>query len=370
MGQIKLSQNQLIKISDILCDNIDLVFDKLNIRLYQSGNSYSGKCPVHCGNNNHAIHIYPDGHTHRGYWRCVTRGCHNTFKPTIIGFIRGVLSNQNYNWNKPTDKFESFENTLKFISETLKVDLNNIEISHEELEKKRFLAQTRWEVPMQKDKPLIKRQTIQSRLSLPPHYFINRGFSAETLKKYDVGYCDNPKKEMYQRCIVLVYDESYNYLVGCLGRSIFDACEKCGDYHNPKDGCINFPKWKNSKYFNKKNSLYNYWFAKEYIKKSKTAILVESCANVWKLEECGIHNAIALYGSELSDSQEFLIEKLGCMRLITIMDNDDAGKQASKRIYDKCSDFYNVKNIEISKYNDIADMTKEEVNKQICLNLD
>ncbi|NDC71851.1 MAG: hypothetical protein EBZ62_00150, partial [Sphingobacteriia bacterium] len=37
--------------------------------------------------------------------------------------------------------------------------------------------------------------------------------------------------------------------------------------------------------------------------KSHTAIIVESPGNVWRLEENGIHNSVALFGSSLSDRQ-------------------------------------------------------------------
>jgi hypothetical protein len=364
---INLNQNQLTKISDILCDNIELLFDKLEVKLYKSGNGYAGRCPVHGGDNSHAIHLYPDGHTQRGYWKCVTHGCERNFKSTIIGFIRGVLSHQNHNWRKKGDKFESFDNTLKFISDTLKIDLNRIEISHEEIEKKKFLAQTRWNIPMAKDKPLIKRQDVQARLGNPPRYFIDRGFSPEILKKYDVGYCDDSSKKMYQRCVVPVYDEGYNYLVACLGRSVFEKCNKCKQYHNPHDvKCPKFesPKWKNSDNFNKKNSLYNYWFAKEHIKRSKTVILVESCGNVWRLEEAGIHNSVALFGCDLADCQGFLLEKVGVMNIVIIMDADDAGRSGTQSIIEKTKDFYNVKPIYLDT-DDIASLSVDQIHKDI-----
>lgn len=366
-----LSQMQLIKISDLLFDNIESVFDKLDVKFYESSKSYIGRCPVHGGDKSSALYIYTDGHTQKGNWICTTRGCHSVFQPTLIGFIRGVLSHQKYNWQKKGDKFETFDDTLKFISDTLKIDLNKIEVNHEELEKKKFLAQTRWNIPMAKDKPLIKRQDVQARLSNPPRYFIDRGFSKEVLAKYDVGYCNDASKEMYQRCVVPVYDEGYNYLVACLGRSIFEKCDKCKQYHNPYDiKCpkCEIPKWKNSKNFSKKDNMYNYWFAKEHIKRSKTAILVESCGNIWRLEEAGVHNAVALFGGELSDGQEFLLEKLGVMNVTIIMDGDEAGKNHTNRIISKIKDFYNVRPIYLSS-GDIADLSVDQIHRDIIPNL-
>jgi hypothetical protein len=46
------------------------------------------------------------------------------------------------------------------------------------------------------------------------------------LEDYDVGYCDNPAKPMYERAVVPIYDNEHKYIVGCTGRSIFEKCEK------------------------------------------------------------------------------------------------------------------------------------------------
>ena len=360
------NQNKLIKISDILCDNIEDVFDALDIRVNQASKYYYCKCPIHISDKSGSLMIYPEGHTHRGYWRCVTKGCHSYFKPTIIGFIRGVLSSQKYGWRSKNDKYETFENTLKFIEKTFKIDFQNIEVDYEHIEKKKFMAQTNWNIPMAKNKPLIYRNEVKAKLGKPPTYFIKRGFSKEIMEKYDVGYCDDPKKLMYNRVVVPVYNESGDYLVGCQGRSIFDKCEKCGGYHNPFSAkCAEFPKWLNSKNFNKKDSLYNYWFSKEYIKKSRTAILVESCGNVWKLEEFGIKNSVGLFGNIITDGQEFLLEKIGCMNIIIILDNDEAGISSTKNIQEKLKQFYNIKSIYINGYNDIAEMDEKDIKKQI-----
>jgi 5S rRNA maturation endonuclease (ribonuclease M5) len=52
------------------------------------------------------------------------------------------------------------------------------------------------------------------------------------------------------------------------------------------------------------------------------------------------------------------------MRLIVIMDSDDAGEKAREQIEKKCSRTYNIQHIRLSK-NDIADMTPEEINQEI-----
>ena len=358
-----------MKISDILCNDIENVLDEFELKYYEGitnrGNKYYYFCcPIHGSDKNTSLLLYPDGHTHRGFWQCLTRGCQNNFQPTIIGFIRGVLSHKKYGWESKNDKYESFNDTLNFISKTFKIDFNNIDIDNDYLEKKRFLSQTNWSVPMAKNKPLIHRNEVVKRLGKCPKYFLKRGFSEEILKKYDVGYCDDPKKAMYQRCVVPIYDQGYNYLVGCQGRSIFEVCDKCDGYHDPYGKCAEYPKWKNSENFNKKDSLYNYWFSREYMKLSKTAILVESCGNVWRLEEAGVKNSVGLYGGQFSDGQQFLIDQAGVMNIIVIMDADKAGSEHEKKIIEQTKDFYNVRAIHINS-GDIADMSIQEIRTNI-----
>jgi hypothetical protein len=369
--KIALNQMKLIKISDILCDNIEHVFETLQLDMGKSNKYYYMPCPLHGSKKRDSLLIYPDGHTHRGWWCCNTQHCDRYFKPTIIGFIRGVLSSQRLGWRSNKDKFVSFEDTLKFISEEFKINFDKIEVDHEYLEKKKFLAQTNWSIPMAKDKPLIHRNEVKARLGKPPKYFINRGFTKEILEKYDVGFCDDPKKPMYQRCVVPVYDPGYNYLVGCQGRSIYESCQKCGGYHDPFSAkCIEFPKWKNSLNFNKKDHLYNYWFAREHIKRSKTVVLVESCGNVWRLEEAGVRNSVALFGGEFHDAQQFMIDQLGVMNIVIIMDNDEngAGLAHEKRIIEQTKNFYNVRAIHIDP-GDVADMSVEKIRENIVPNL-
>ena len=108
----------------------------------------------------------------------------------------------------------------------------------------------------------------------------------------------------------------------------------------------------------------NFPQAKEHIKKDMYVILVESPGNVWKLEENGIHNSVAIFGTNLSNQQKLLLDSSGAMCIFTIMDNDDAGQKAAQNIYKNCNRTYNVYNIEISA-NDIADMSPDQIDVQI-----
>jgi len=367
------NQHQLKIICDQLCDRIEDLFESLDIsELKLNGKMFVGNCPIHSGDNQSAFNLYPEGDNYRGNWKCRTHNCHSIFKGSIIGFIRGVLSNKKYNWSKDGDNTASFQETIKFIEDFLGDKIHNTKISKSEIDKKAFANIVRH---INNDEPelvrsKITRSNVRNSLAMPCHYFIKRGFSSEILDKYDVGLCTKPEKEMYNRAVVPIYDSEHKYVVGCTGRSVYEKCSLCKCYHNSNDQCPiddsiwKYPKWKHNADFKSQNHLYNFWFAKQHISKTSNVILVESPGNVWKLEECGIHTSVALFGSNLSDRQKIILDGSGAMNIITIMDNDNAGHKATEQIYNKCKNTYNIKNIKITK-SDIAEMTHEEIQKEI-----
>lgn len=366
------NQHQLKIMCDKLCDNIDKLLSVFNIHdLRHNGKMLSGKCPIHSGDNKSAFNLYPDGESYRGNWKCRTHHCEKTFQGSIIGFIRGLLSNQHLGWSKDGDDTVSFQDTIKFIESFLGKDLSNLKISKKEIEKNNFSTLVKHITsPKIVNESNISRYAVRQSLIIPSQYFVSRGFCPSILDRYDVGLCNKPDKEMYNRAVVPVYDLDHKFVIGCSGRSIFDKCSSCGCYHDKENICPSkedrwkFPKWKHNKDFKSQNHLYNMWMAKENILKSGVVILVESPGNVWKLEECGIHNSVAIFGSSMSDRQKMLLDGSGAMTIVLVMDNDDAGRKASIAITNKCKNTYNIIDIAISKP-DIAEMTVEEINKEI-----
>jgi DNA primase len=175
---------------------------------------------------------------------------------------------------------------------------------------------------------------------------------------------------MYNRVVVPIYDDNYEYMVGCSGRSIFEKCNICSCFHNQNHTCPNkdnqwvYSKWKHSKDFKSQNHLYNFWFAKKYIMESNVAIIVESPGNVWRLEENGIHNSVGIFGSSLSDRQKVILDSSGAMSLVVLTDNDEAGKKAAEQIKSKCENTYKIYIPKITA-TDVGEMTTEQINEEI-----
>lgn len=366
-----IDQNKIKIICDKVCDRIDDLLSHFNLEYRDNGRFVTMACPIHSGDNDSALNLYYTGDNYRGNWKCRTHHCEEIFKGSIIGFIRGIISSEKYNWNKNGDQVCSFQEALDFTTNFLNLSLTDIKISKTAKDKNSFINNTKILVNSNiTAQPIINRNTVRKNLNIPSKYFVDRGFSKEILDKYDVGDCISNNKEMSNRAVVPIYDQYYTSMIGCTGRSIFDKCVTCKAFHNSKDACPSednawkMSKWKHSSGFKTQDSLYNFWFAQEYIKSSGSVILVESPGNVWKLEENNIHNSVALFGSNLSDRQKTLLDVSGAMNIIVITDNDEAGKKARNIIDNKCSRTYNIKHIHINK-NDIAELSSSEIVNQI-----
>ena len=164
-------------------------------------------------------------------------------------------------------------------------------------------------------------------------------------------------------------------MIGCTGRSIFEKCEKCSCFHSASEECPDetkqylYSKWRHSTNFKSQHCLYNFWFAKTHIQETGIAIIVESPGNVWTLEESGIHNSVAIFGSSMSDNQKRILDISGAMSLVFIMDNDEAGKKAVDQMTKKCNRTYNVHTITITG-EDIASMSKAQICSEILPQLE
>jgi 5S rRNA maturation endonuclease (ribonuclease M5) len=356
---------------DATCDKIEDLLDYFEIEYKHNNHSMvSMCCPIHNGDNPSAVNIYHEGDNYRGNWKCRTHGCDKIFRSSIIGFIRGILSNKKYGWINDGDQTATFAEAIEFATKFVGQSLNDYKVDNATKEKKQF-AQIIEKVTQKPEKLnlQITRNQVKGILKIPAQYYIDRGYSTKILEKYDIGLCDRPNKEMSNRVVAPIYDDNREFVIGCTGRSIFPKCPKCSLYHNDTESCPQeyqwqYSKWKHSSGLKTQNVLYNMWFAKEHIKQTNTVIIVESPGNVWRLEENGIHNSVAIFGTTLSDRQKIILDSSGAMKLIIIMDNDDAGVEATKKIIDKCNRTYQIHVPTISK-NDIGEMNSDEINLEI-----
>jgi len=251
-------QAKLKILCDHLCDDIDNLLASFDIVYKNNTKMVSMSCPIHGGDNEGTLNLYVQGDSYRGNWKCRTHGCEQIFKSSILGFIRGILSRNKYNWSKDGDKTCSFDEAVTYATALLNKDLTDIKISKSSRSKQSFTNVVKYIGGMnntQTTTPSISRSVVRKSLAIPATYYINRGFSPDILDKYDVGLCTNPNKEMYNRVVAPVHDDNHEYLIGCTGRSIFEKCHICSSYHDSSISCPSsektwlFPKWKHSSNF-------------------------------------------------------------------------------------------------------------------------
>lgn len=344
-------QEKLQVISLESVDRIEELLEILEVEHNLTNKMVYGCCPVHGGDNSSALNLYYTGHSYRGNWACRTHGCEKTFRPTIIGFVRGVMSHQKYDWQKDGDKVVGFGEAVRFLENFTSQDYDSMNVDYEEIEKRRFtekLKQLRIS-----GRPEIKnrilRSDVRDRLKIPCEYYIKRGYSSEILDQYDVGLCVDKNKPMYGRAVVPIYDDDYKFVVGCTGRATSEEYDH---------------KWKHSFGFDADSYLYNYWKAKSTILETRTVILVEGPGDVWRLEENGIHNSVAMFGTYLSGSQKSIIDNSGAMSIVVLTDGDEAGKMGAESIYKQCSKIYRVYFPNISG-GDVGEMRKDVITSDI-----
>jgi 5S rRNA maturation endonuclease (ribonuclease M5) len=353
------------QLNDSIVDNITKILDHFNIPHHEYNNRISLACPIHGSDNPESLSISLKDNS-RGVYKCWSNHCEEEVIERggkqvkrgkfVTSLIAELLKIQH---NKEFSQWEAVKWCSKFLN--VQIDETN-KNNYDYVKMGRILCKERVLTD-----GTVTRNFVRSSLKIPSKYFIDRGFEADTLDRYDVGMCSTPKKKMYMRVVVPVYDDNYRFMVGCVGRSINSECPQCGMYHFKNKPCPTNPiekkwseKWINSDQFNCSNYLYNYWFARDNIAKTGVAILVEGQGDVWRLEEAGYRNGLGIFGSYLNDQQKIALDALNAFNLIIATDNDEVGLKARETIKEKCERYYNLHFLNLPK-KDIGELSKDEI---------
>jgi hypothetical protein len=290
--------------ADILGD----LLEELGCRLWgtRNGPVFRGTCPVH-GGRGYNFNVQTDGETIPIRWRCFSHGCHQAprLKGNLLGLVRGALT-------KDPDHPATMSEARAFVE--------------------RFVGRSPT-TPRPRPKTAISqspsipegltREMVRSRLIIPSPYFLNRGFGAEVLDRYDVG--DSSK---LNRAIMPLYDdEGGDLCVGWAERSFHPACRACRRAHPADAGCTaGEPRWRFPRGFTKGRWLYGY--AEAARSPLPFVLLVEGIPDVLRAAEAGLP-AVACLGTELPF---FYLAKLERLRkkVVVAFDNDDSGQRQSR----------------------------------------
>jgi DNA primase len=181
-------------------------------------------------------------------------------------------------------------------------------------------------------------------------YFKERGFSQETIEKFELGYCFDKYDSFGTKALEAQYNKKYIVDAGlCAERddgSLYDRFKGRVMFpiHNLSGRVIAFggrtlrndkkvAKYINSpetSVYDKSKVVYGIYQAKSQIVKLDNCYLVEGYTDVISLHQAGIHNVVASSGTSLTVGQIRLIKRY--TNNLTIMyDGDPAGIKASFR---------------------------------------
>jgi DNA primase len=180
-------------------------------------------------------------------------------------------------------------------------------------------------------------------------YLLNRGFTQESIDKFQIGYSLNSWDFVYKFLtkrdfspewmekagLIIKRERDGTYFDRFRDRIMFPIFDRHGNTiaFSGRSLGADEPKYLNSPetaIFNKSKILYNYHLAKPSIKKLQYAVLFEGFADVIAADRAGVENGIATMGTALTEEHITLLRQN--VQSITICyDSDKAGIEAAYR---------------------------------------
>lgn len=336
-------------ISQLLLPHIENILQLHNIPYTIYWNRISLSCPLHGSDKKESLCIFTK-QSYKGLignWCCYTNNCHIEYGRSLLGFIRGLLSSK---------EKRSIHDTIEWCKRYIDGNLEDYRI---DINKQNFIQISNTVNAYSTYKFQIDREFFRERIIIPPDYYLNKGYERYLLDKYDVGICNDQSKPFYLRYLVPLYDNKHSKIVAVLARSPYNKCNICDNFHSPEK-CNDNPKWLNAGYTG--NILYNYWFSKNHIRNNGEIIIVEGCGDVWKLEQAGIYNSVALCSNKLTYQQQLILEKSGATKVILALDSDEKGQEGKEQIKKKLWRLFSIDEI-IPPEKDIGDMNINDIRK-------
>ena len=180
-------------------------------------------------------------------------------------------------------------------------------------------------------------------------YFHERGFRDAIINRFQLGYCPNSGSAFTEYAMQHGYDKDLLIKVGLTGsyenrlydryqgRVIFPIHNLTGKVigfggriltkEKTKAKYVNSPE---SEIYNKSQTLYGIFFARNEISRLDNCILVEGYADVLSMHQAGIENVVASSGTSLTTEQIRMISRY-TKNITMLYDGDAAGIHAALR---------------------------------------
>lgn len=297
------------------------------VKLKKRGTSYLGLCPFH-NEKTPSFTVSPS----KEIYKCFGCGASGN----SISFL---MEHEKY----------SYVEALRWLAQKYNVEIEETEVSAE-VKQHQLLADSLYIINgfarEYFTKNLLETEEGQN---VGLSYFEERGFTRETIQKFQLGYCSNERDAFARAALEKGYNLEYLQKTGLVtirneqpadnyrGRVIFPI-------HNQSGKVLGFgarilvkndraPKYINSpenEIYVKSKVLYGTYFARHSIDRLNECLLVEGYTDVISLHQAGIENVVASSGTSLTVDQLRLIKKY-TNNLTILYDGDSAGVKAALR---------------------------------------
>ncbi len=328
-----MANNSII---DQIIDQVDIVeFISRDMELIKKGNNYVGLCPFHEDTKpSYTVN------REKKYSKCFACNAGGN----VITYYQKTRN-------------VTFKEALRVLAKEVGITLKQNEIKLNEEHKLNAEVLKYYQVVMK----------LNSVGSAAREYLRNRNLNEEIINEFKFGFAPaDPKKlitylnsetdiapaltatryndrdQFYNRLMIPIMDDE-NRVVGFSGRTLVDDNPK---YLNSREDNI----------FSKKNIMYNLNNAKKI--DSNELIIVEGFFDVISLYRLNIKNVVALMGTAFTKEHINLIRKYRYKTVTFLLDQDNAGQQATQDAAEKllASGFTDIKVINFGRFKDIDEL--------------
>ncbi|RZP05557.1 MAG: DNA primase [Flavobacteriales bacterium] len=243
----------------------------------------------------------------------------------------------------------TYPEAIKYLARKYNIEIEETQIS--QIDKQKSSEKESLFVVSDYAKDFFKETLFNSEdgKSIGLSYFIERGFTDQTIKSYDLGYLPESPNFFSTMAIKNGYEEIFLEKSGLTifknekpidrfrGRVIFPIHSMSGRVLGFGARILN-NQIKTAKYlnspesliYNKSKILYGIYFAKQEIAKLDNCYIVEGYTDVIQLHQKGIKNVVSSSGTALTIDQITLIRRL-TSNITMLFDGDKAGINATLR---------------------------------------
>lgn len=299
-------------------------------QLNTMGSNVFGVCPFH---NDHSPSMQIRSDTQTFYCHACGAGSRNHSSvqaSDVYGFLKGILNT-------------NMAGAIEWLSAFLNIPLPPMNPQ----EAQREMLRSSWAQHCEQS-----GRRFHERLLAHPEaisYLYQRGFNMNDIKLWNLGIGDDEVldfRNTKDRLVFSLYD-FWGNLISFTGRVLLpdsvlkEKNEQLKAENKPpivkyldriglkKDD----PNYANHPYpeFVKGDNLYGIHIAKDYIRRSGSAIIVEGWTDVMKLHKYGAQHSVATMGTALTANQVKLLKRAGARTAIIMRDGDEAGESATMR---------------------------------------